>query len=258
MRYVQTLLPAASQAKLCGLALHQSPTNYGSEPQDWIGNTRGSSGIYSASKRDERHLIIQRGKDKSLSQLNYLPTRGKAFNPGPLPPYSRGSDSTSASAFTVNEQLVNPFTPMNCNCCHTSTSAALPFPPWTVSPFTSYKPQHVGPSHGVQALGCENTPPGEASSPRGGEPKLCSYDQHNPNSCSSHSLRCDGAGDGSDNERDGQKERIPTLRPSHFNGSGAWKDFLYQFESCAWAYHWSEKTVVVQLQCNQSGWCYRP
>ncbi|XP_078799615.1 uncharacterized protein LOC144990300 [Oryzias latipes] len=45
-----------------------------------------------------------------------------------------------------------------------------------------------------------------------------------------------------------QNERIPILQPDRFDGSRSWRDFLYHFESCAEANHWTEKTKVVQLR----------
>lgn len=42
------------------------------------------------------------------------------------------------------------------------------------------------------------------------------------------------------------RERIP-IQPGDFDGSGSWKDFLYQFEICARANHWSTKIMAVQL-----------
>ncbi|XP_028299789.1 uncharacterized protein LOC114461699 [Gouania willdenowi] len=59
--------------------------------------------------------------------------------------------------------------------------------------------------------------------------------------------------DTSDEEQYGQKERIPTLQPGHFDGTGPWKDFLYQFESCAKANRWIEKTKAVQLKFSLRG-----
>ncbi|KAM6975889.1 retrovirus-related Pol polyprotein from transposon 412 [Tautogolabrus adspersus] len=59
--------------------------------------------------------------------------------------------------------------------------------------------------------------------------------------------------DSSDDEPYGTKERITTLRPGQFDGSGSWKDFLYQFESCAKANSWTEKTMAVQLRFSLTG-----
>ncbi|CAI5677314.1 unnamed protein product [Oreochromis niloticus] len=49
------------------------------------------------------------------------------------------------------------------------------------------------------------------------------------------------------------EEKIPTLQPDHFDGSGSWKDFLYQFETCAKANCWTEKTMAVQLRFSLRG-----
>lgn len=43
------------------------------------------------------------------------------------------------------------------------------------------------------------------------------------------------------------------LRPGQFDGTSAWEDFLYQFESHARGNHWSEKTMAVQLRLNLTG-----
>ncbi|KAJ8008876.1 hypothetical protein DPEC_G00082990 [Dallia pectoralis] len=59
--------------------------------------------------------------------------------------------------------------------------------------------------------------------------------------------------DTSDNEYYGHKERIPILKPGHFDGTGSWKDFIHRFESCARANHWSEMTMAVQLRFSLTG-----
>ncbi len=207
--------------------------------------------------------IATRGESVTLSQLNCGPSGCTVSNPGPLQPYSTGNNSTTAAVFDSGDQLINPFTPMNCNHCDSSTPAALTqasLPPLPVAPFTPYKQQQVGLSHGVQNLGCSYTLPGEALSPRGGQPKLCDYGQHDlrrakpaPHSCSVHSMHCDGVTNSSDDELYEYQERIPTLQPGQFDGSGACTDFLYQFESCARANHWSEKTKAVQLRFSLTG-----
>ncbi|XDV17606.1 hypothetical protein PO909_023440 [Leuciscus waleckii] len=59
--------------------------------------------------------------------------------------------------------------------------------------------------------------------------------------------------DTSDDEYYGHKERIPILKPGHFDGTGSWKDFIHRFESCARANHWSEMTMAVQLRFSLTG-----
>ena len=44
------------------------------------------------------------------------------------------------------------------------------------------------------------------------------------------------------------EERIPILKPGHFDGMGSWKDFIHRFESCAMANHWSDATMAVQTE----------
>lgn len=44
------------------------------------------------------------------------------------------------------------------------------------------------------------------------------------------------------------RERIPTLRPGQFDGSTSWGEFLYRFEDCAKASHWSGRTMTVQMR----------
>ena len=48
-------------------------------------------------------------------------------------------------------------------------------------------------------------------------------------------------------------ERIPILKPGHFDGMGSWKDFIHRFESCAMANHWSDATMAVQLRFSLNG-----
>ncbi|CAI5674954.1 unnamed protein product [Oreochromis niloticus] len=62
-----------------------------------------------------------------------------------------------------------------------------------------------------------------------------------------------GLADCSADEQTRGKEKIPTLQPDHFDGSGSWKDFLYQFETCAKANCWTEKTMAVQLRFSLRG-----
>lgn len=53
----------------------------------------------------------------------------------------------------------------------------------------------------------------------------------------------------SDSDEDyNPKERVPTLRPGHYDGSTPWREFLHRFESCAEANHWSVKTMAIQLK----------
>uniref|UniRef100_A0A3B4WDD1 Gypsy retrotransposon integrase-like protein 1 n=2 Tax=Seriola lalandi dorsalis TaxID=1841481 RepID=A0A3B4WDD1_SERLL len=202
------------------------------------------------------------GESVNLSQLNCGPAGCAAFTPAPLQLNTAGNHSTTAAVSDIGDQLINPLTPMNCNHCDNSTPAALPqasLSPLPVSPFTPCKTQYAGLSHGVQALGSSHILPGDAQLSGGGQPKLCGCGQLNlrhaesaPHSYPVHPMRCDGRATISD---DGlyEQERIPTLRPGQFDGSGAWKDFLYQFESCAQANHWSEKTKAVQLRFNLTG-----
>ena len=105
-----------------------------------------------------------------------------------------------------------------------------------------------------------NIPPSEAQLPGGRTPEQREYSQRSlrramsaARCCSSHTGRFDGHADSSDDEHHGPKERIPTLRPGQFDGTGAWKDFLHQFGSCARANHWSEETMAVQLRFSLTG-----
>ncbi|KAM8865066.1 uncharacterized protein ACB058_006440 isoform 2-T2 [Synchiropus picturatus] len=65
--------------------------------------------------------------------------------------------------------------------------------------------------------------------------------------------QCGDLRDCSDEEFCLHRERIPTLQPDKFDGTGAWRDFLYQFESCARANLWSEETMTVQLRFSLTG-----
>ncbi|XP_053714119.1 uncharacterized protein LOC128755017 [Synchiropus splendidus] len=65
--------------------------------------------------------------------------------------------------------------------------------------------------------------------------------------------QCGDLRDCSDEEFRLHRERIPTLQPDKFDGTGAWRDFLYQFESCARANLWSEETMTVQLRFSLTG-----
>ena len=143
------------------------------------------------------------------------------FVTSPLINYTPVTLLPAAAALSPTGQIVNPFAQMNSNCFATSTPVSqtqAPFPPQTTPLFTPCMPQHETP--------------------------------HRPTLCSScHECPADS----SDNECHGQRERIPTLRPGQFDGTGAWKDFLYQFESCARANYWSEKTMAVQLRFSLTG-----
>lgn len=59
--------------------------------------------------------------------------------------------------------------------------------------------------------------------------------------------------DSSDEEYNKNRERIPTLRPGNFDGTGSWKGFVCQFETCARANHWTEETKAIQLRFCLSG-----
>ncbi|GLD71800.1 uncharacterized protein AKAME5_002312400 [Lates japonicus] len=98
-----------------------------------------------------------------------------------------------------------------------------------------------------------------ASAHREAETKLYGCLQHNqrrdssaPHGCSSRLVHYDGAMDGRDDDSH-EQERIPTLQPGQFDGSGAWKNVLYHFESCARANRWSEGTMAVQLRFSLTG-----
>ncbi|RXN18982.1 Retrovirus-related Pol poly from transposon [Labeo rohita] len=58
---------------------------------------------------------------------------------------------------------------------------------------------------------------------------------------------CDLSSD-SGEECSDHRERIPTLRPGQFDGFTSWRQFLYRFEDCARANHWSERTMTVQMR----------
>ena len=70
---------------------------------------------------------------------------------------------------------------------------------------------------------------------------------------SSHTAPDVVAMDNSDDEHYGYRERIPILKPGHFDGMGSWKDFIHRFESCAMANHWSDATMAVQLRFSLNG-----
>ncbi|KAM3616673.1 uncharacterized protein V6R79_021511 [Siganus canaliculatus] len=117
-----------------------------------------------------------------------------------------------------------------------------------VSPITPQPLQPAGPSCNEQ---------GHRSST---SPHRCGRDRPNANRAwpatrdrSSYTMLGCELLDSSDDESYGQKERIPTLQPGKFDGSTSWKDFLYQFENCAKANHWSEKTMAVQLRFSLTG-----
>ena len=144
----------------------------------------------------------------------------------------------------------NPFSPVS-NVYVTRdapfTPAPASFPQPALSPFMPPMPQSVGHSDADQAQGYYSAPYFNAQLPR--ERRADMATRHFP----SRMVRGGDTMDGSEDEQYEQRERIPTLQPGRFDGSGSWKDFLYQFESCAQANCWSEKTMAVQLRFSLTG-----
>lgn len=100
----------------------------------------------------------------------------------------------------------------------------------------------------------------DSVSPKTGASCLCEHSRFNAREANSASpdrraypAQGDDVLNSSDKELTGQRERIPTLRPGSFDGSGSWKDFLYQFKNCAKANCWSERTMAEQVRFSLTG-----
>ncbi|MED6234236.1 hypothetical protein ATANTOWER_025114 [Ataeniobius toweri] len=81
--------------------------------------------------------------------------------------------------------------------------------------------------------------------------RFCISPQPQNTVCDQHYGSCNlvhGLNDIGSSECQTGNEKIPILQPGHFDGAGSWKGFLYQFECCAKANHWTEKTKAVQLK----------
>ncbi|KAL7373215.1 hypothetical protein ABVT39_001512 [Epinephelus coioides] len=164
---------------------------------------------------------------------------------------------------TFDGRPADPFSPANnvyAAIYVPSTLARTPAPQPAVSPFTPCMSQSVRRGYAERAHDYYSAPHCDAPLPQGRELDSSGYGQPSwrraksaPQRHSSCMVRGSDYVDSSDDEQYKQRERIPTLQPGRFDGSGSWKDFLHLFESCAEANHWSEKTRTVQLRFSLTG-----
>ncbi|CAI5671940.1 unnamed protein product [Oreochromis niloticus] len=147
---------------------------------------------------------------------------------------------------------------MNCTC-------NVPTKPQFTEPAKLHimpgTPQPAQYSYGMPAQGYFSPTPRMVILAPAGGCGLCKHGQGHsskqatpgPRGCFPRAVQDSGFADCSADEQTRGEEKIPTLQPDHFDGSGSWKDFLYQFETCAKANCWTEKTMAVQLRFSLRG-----
>ncbi|XP_049323360.1 mitochondrial fission factor homolog B isoform X1 [Astyanax mexicanus] len=166
------------------------------------------------------------------------------------PKNTQGEQFSQSLVETSDLQHINPFSDVQPSCYAESTPINANYHPVSHrrpvdSPFTPKMPpvQNINAQTPEQCAQCDSkltkvhpksghTSSRSRSSSVGRRPRHVHYD-----------ISSDSEG-----ENTAKRERIPTLRPGQFDGTGSWKEFLHRFEGCAEANHWSEKTMAVQLR----------
>ncbi|CAI5682172.1 unnamed protein product [Oreochromis niloticus] len=151
-----------------------------------------------------------------------------------------------------------PFTAMNCTC-------NVPTKPQFTEPTKRHimpgTPQPAQYSYEMPAQGYFSPTPRMVIPAPAGGCGLCKHGQGHsskqatpgPRGCFPRAVQDSGFADCGADEQTRGEEKIPTLQPDYFDGSGSWKDFLYEFETCAKANCWTEKTMAVQLRFSLRG-----
>ncbi|XP_076748173.1 uncharacterized protein LOC143421991 [Maylandia zebra] len=162
------------------------------------------------------------------------------------------------SRIVTSRPCSQPFTAMNCTC---SVPRKTRFTEPAKLHIMPGIPQPAQYSYEMPAQGYFSPTPRMVIPAPDGGCGLCKHDQGHsskqampgPRGCFPGVVQDGGFADCSADGQTRGKEKIPTLQPDHFDGSGSWKDFLYQFETCAKANCWTENTMAVQLRFSLRG-----